>query len=336
MGALTTTTEVPDLLGAWASRKQIVVAKPNLVHASIAQKAEMPTGNGTTAKFRKYNALTTTGTVLAPLEETVPPTGEAMSKSDITSTLGQWGNYVTLSDMVEYTVKDPVMRIAVERLGRQAGQVIDKLLCDEVAAGTQVVYADGGANRAALVNTSDILAAGDVKKCVRVLQENDAEVFERMILASTKIDTKPLRPSYVGIVHPHQYFDIEDDSTFVSVANYANQQAVHPAEVGYFNHVRFLSTTHCKVWASGGGSASGVKSTDSSNADVYGTMIFGPNAVGDVPLSGKSLENIMHARGSGGVTDPINQKATAGWKHTGTRVILEDEFMIRLETTATA
>ena len=336
MGALTTTTEIPDLLGAWASRKQIVVAKPQLVHQSVAQKAEMPTGSGTTAKFRKYNALATTGNILAPLEETVPPTGEALSKSDVTATLNQWGNYVTLSDKVEYTVKDPVMRIAVERLGRQAGQVIDKLMRDEVAAGTQVVYSNGGANRAALVNTTDILLSSDVKKCVRVLQENNAEVFERMIIASQKIDTSPLRPSYVGIIHPHQYFDVSEATGFVSVANYANQQAVHPAEVGYFNHVRFLMTTHCKVWESGGGSASGVKSTDSSNADVYGTLIFGQNAVGDVPLNGKSLENIMHARGSGGVTDPVNQKATAGWKHTGTRLILEDEFMIRLETTATA
>ena len=336
MGALTTTTQVPDILDKWASRKLIMVAKPKLVHASVAQKGDMPQGNGRTAVYRKYAALATTGVVLAQLQETVPPAGEALSKSDKEVTLGQWGNYATLSDMVEYTVRDKLMRIAVERLGRQSGQVIDKLLRDKIVAGSQVRYGGGVASRALVGGTSSTFNTDDIRVIVRTLQRNDAEYFESMIMASTKIDTKPIRPSFVGTLHPDNYRDIDEEAGFIPVANYSAQTAVHPAEIGYLHHVRWLSTTHTKVWADAGTTHGGTVSTSGTNSDVYGNMVFAPNAVGDVPLQGRSMENIIHRRGSGGVGDPVNQRATVGWKHTGARLILEDLFLVRYECNATA
>jgi hypothetical protein len=45
-------------------------------------------------------------------------------------------------------------------------------------------------------------------------------------------------------------------------------------------------------------------------------------------------EVIVKAFGSGGTSDPLNRKATAGWKAVWAARILNDNFMHILETTA--
>ena len=69
--------------------------------------------------------------------------------------------------------------------------------------------------------------------------------------------------------------------------------------------------------------------------DVYATMIFGENAYGTTELSGGGLEYIVKPLGSGGTSDPLNQRATVGWKATKAAVRLMEPFMIRIETAST-
>ena len=40
----------------------------------------------------------------------------------------------------------------------------------------------------------------------------------------------------------------------------------------------------------------------------------------------------MKQLGSGGTSDPLNQRATAGWKAVKTAEILQNDFMVRIET----
>lgn len=72
----------------------------------------------------------------------------------------------------------------------------------------------------------------------------------------------------------------------------------------------------------------------SEGADVYATLIFGENAYGTTALAGGGLEHIVKQLGSAGSSDPLNQRATVGWKATKVTVRLVEAFMIRVETTA--
>ena len=67
-------------------------------------------------------------------------------------------------------------------------------------------------------------------------------------------------------------------------------------------------------------------------ADVYATLIFGENAYGTTSLSGGGLEHIVKQLGSSGTSDPLNQRATVGWKASKVTVRLVEAFMIRVET----
>ena len=68
--------------------------------------------------------------------------------------------------------------------------------------------------------------------------------------------------------------------------------------------------------------------------DVYATLVFGENAYGTTSLADGGLEHIVKQLGSAGSSDPLNQRATVGWKATKVTVRLVEAFMIRIETAA--
>ncbi len=66
--------------------------------------------------------------------------------------------------------------------------------------------------------------------------------------------------------------------------------------------------------------------------DVYVTLVLGDNAYGVTSIEGGGLEHIFKPRGSGGTSDPLNQRSTIGWKGMKTAVRLVEEYMVRIET----
>jgi len=90
-------------------------------------------------------------------------------------------------------------------------------------------------------------------------------------------------------------------------------------------------------WGSGttiiptGGAADG--------SNIYGTVIYGQNAFGDIELGkgGENVKIIINPPGSAGAADPLEQRGTIAWKVKGfCCTILQDAFIVRLEHGATA
>lgn len=76
-----------------------------------------------------------------------------------------------------------------------------------------------------------------------------------------------------------------------------------------------------------------------SGADVYSTLIYGENAFGTIELggTGRNVQIIINAPGSSGALDPLAQRGTIAWKVKGfCTVILQDDFIVRIESGATA
>ncbi len=69
--------------------------------------------------------------------------------------------------------------------------------------------------------------------------------------------------------------------------------------------------------------------------NVYSTLIMGAEAYGTTELTGGGLEHIVKPLGSAGTADPLNQRATVGWKATKVAERLVEAYMIRVETTST-
>lgn len=69
--------------------------------------------------------------------------------------------------------------------------------------------------------------------------------------------------------------------------------------------------------------------------DVYSTLILGADAYGVTELEGGGLQHIVKQMGSAGTADPLNQRATAGWKLTKVAERLVEQYMIRIESAST-
>lgn len=68
---------------------------------------------------------------------------------------------------------------------------------------------------------------------------------------------------------------------------------------------------------------------------IYSTLILGANAYGITEIAGGGLQHIVKQLGSAGSADPLDQRATAGWKAIRAVERLIEPYMIRIETTST-
>jgi len=69
--------------------------------------------------------------------------------------------------------------------------------------------------------------------------------------------------------------------------------------------------------------------------DVYSTLVLGSDAYGVTEVTGGGLKNIVKQLGSAGTGDPLDQRATTGWKAIKTAEILVENYMVRIETAST-
>jgi len=318
----TTTSDIEAGTQEYYNRLLLERAIPYLPHALFGQKRPVPMNDGDTAKFRKYDSLSV---ATAPLTEGVTPTGDTASKTDITSAIYTYGNFIYVTDKVEYTNQDKVLNELTTVISENAGESIDTIYRDILAAGTSVRYQSDVAGRSSVAN---VLSTTDVNKAIRDLKENDAKYFTKMVAASTNVSTEGIRPAFWSIIHPHTTYDI--DSNLTSIEEYASTSPIHESEVGAYKNVRFIESTNAKVFTGGSTSGSGDEMPDGTSPyDVYGTLVFAKNAYGVIDLSSKAMETIFKTKDQ--VGGPLNQRSSIGWKAYTTLKILNENWMIRIE-----
>lgn len=327
----TTLSQVAPGVQAFYDRNLLRRAQPNDVHGRFGQKRPIASRNGNQIKFRRYSQLAAATT---PLTEGVTPGGSQLSVTDIVSTLAQYGDYITLTDMVSMTNQDPVVTEATDVLGDQAGTTIDQIRRDVLVAGTNVAYASGAASRAATVQK---ITGSDLDKAIRFLKGQNAKFMKEGLSSSDNVGTGAVRKAFIALVHPDVEFDLEQISGFRAVSDYGSQEGVMEDEIGAYKNIRFVTSTNCKVFADATtvGTA-GFKVSGSGKNDVYATLILAADAYGISPLSGQAMNTYVKPLGSAGTADPLEQRSSVGWKATTTTTILNQSWMIRLETLATA
>ena len=64
-------------------------------------------------------------------------------------------------------------------------------------------------------------------------------------------------------------------------------------------------------------------------------FMLGADGYGTTEITGGGLEHIVKQLGSAGTGDPLNQRASVGWKATKVAVRLDDSAIRRIETCST-
>lgn len=298
--ANTDTVALAADLQTYFSRKLLIQAKYKTVLDQFGYVEKIPSASSKTISFTQYTDLTPATT---PLTEGTPPSNEALATSAITATVDQLGAFVTLTDLAKLTVKHPVTQKATELLGVQAARSYDRMVNSVVVAGTNVIYAGGAASRSALAS-GNVLTFTEIKKAVSLLRNNGAREFDD--------------GNFVLVVDPSVETDLMGDTTFQNTVYRqsvpAKQNELYKGMVTLFAGVTVVRSNNIP--------------TISSTVTVHTSYVFGQNAYAMSDL--QSLE--MYREGPGGVTDPLHQIMTMGWKVAFKSVILNNNFMVRLES----
>ncbi len=303
---LTTSSGLTDEMKTYYSDYLIDNAIPKLVHDQFGQKHPIPKNGGKTIEFRKYSPLPKLTT---PISEGVTPDGQSLNMSTIEATVAQYGGYITLSDVLILTAIDNNLVQATKLLGAQAGATLDTITREVLNGGTNVIFS-GGKDARGDLDAASLLTVDDIKKAVRLLKSQNAE---------------QINGSWVGIIHPDVAYDLTNDPAWKDVKTYSDPDDLYEGEIGKIFGVRFVETTEAKIWAKAG----------SGSRAVYSTLILGDNAYGTTEISGGGLEHIVKQLGSAGTGDPLNQRATAGWKATKVAERLVENYMVRIESAST-
>lgn len=307
LGTYTQDQDLSPEMKTFYDKNLIRLAEANLIHDQFGQKRPIPGGNGKTIEFRKFNALPAVPAD-RELVEGITPDGQNYGVTAILATVKQYGGYITTTDMLNLTAYDNNMQEIMKLLASQAGRVSDTITRDILAAGTNVMYAGGRASRAA-ITSADKLTISDIRKAVRLLK---------------RVNAPTINGDYVAIVHPDVVYDLMSDSSWVDANHYAGSQRIFEGEIGKMFGVRFVESTQAKIW----------KASTEGALPIYGTLVLGENAFGVTSINGGGIQTIVKQLGSGGTADPLNQRATAGWKLNKVAKILTEEYMVRIESTS--
>lgn len=310
--AVTNVAALPPAVREYYDRLLLMTAYPMLVHTRFAQKRVLPKKMGDTIVFRRYSRL---ATVPVPLSDGVTPPGAALSATDIKARVDFYGNYVTVTNQVEYTVEDRVMNEAARLLAQNLAQTMDEVTRDVLATITTVVSCSNGTNG----NSPTELTKSDIDSAVQTLLNNDAEMISEVIDGSTKVGTVPIRPAFFGYIDTALLDDLEAVSNFVAEANYGNNQRSLEGEWGATGNVRWLYTSVGRVSA--------------ASPAVYSNFIVGKECYGVVHLGSESGEFYVEPLGSAGSADPLHQRGSVGWQHPFVARILNDAFGCNLLAT---
>lgn len=280
--------------------------EPELFFAKYGQKSTTPNGY-LTVSWARIDQLTRT-IAQATLTEGVTPTDVDQTVTVVQATPVQYGIGVVMSDLL---LKTTPVRDLVPRVGKNIAdnmmRIIDKVIQAQLITGTNVIYANGRANRAALI-AGDVVTGSDIGK------------------ANTKLRSLNANPismgCYVGIVHSFVAGDIRNTSAgfWLEANKYTTNETILNGEVGKLNGIRILETSNID--------------TVSSGVTVYPSYILGMDAYG--VSDWQQMETFYKDLGSAGTADFLNQRATAGAKVSFAAKILDNNAFLRIESAATA
>lgn len=356
MAAITTYGDISPAVAAYSVVRMLKRAIPYLQIEKFGQTYPLPTNSTQTAKFRRYfltgaqgaagpdngGGVNGAGTAfytplaLTPLVEGVTPAGTTLAMQDYTVQLFQYGDFTTITDVIEDTHTDPVLSQMSEALGEQAAQTVETLRYNVLKAGTNVWYQNVVASRALVAGP---ITLADQRRVTTGLNRQNAKKISQVVGSNPDFATKSVEAAYMAICHPDLESDIRNMAGFVPVASYGPHTSPFEGEIGSVEQVRYLTSTIFAPFLAAGvvvATAPTLRSVGGVNIDVYPILIFGRDAFGIVPLKGKSSMTPMVVNPKPASGDPLGQRGTVGWKlWTGT-VILQDAFMARLEVGCTA
>ena len=285
-------------------RRLLQVAELDTVFMQYGVKRPIPVRGGKSIQFRRFEKIDATIGSYTLVEGTMPVETQA-TVSAVSGTISQYGAYSKLSDVLETQSFDPIIAEYTEKYGIQAREVLDGTVRDVLSAATTIQYADiaiqVGTSGTGAVGSGQYLTAAELLEMRRTLRRNGA---------------RQINGAYICLIHPDNTKDLMEDPDIRDDFRWTDPAAIKEGRIGRWMGLDFVETNNLRVRSSYG----------MSGADVYEVLMFGQEFYGISELSAQTLRMIVHPRGTGGHTDPLEQYSTVGWKAALVAILLNNNF----------
>lgn len=253
--------------------------------------------------------------VTTALSESTDVSAAALSDSQVTLTLVEFGNAVITTAKLRGTAFINFDQVVANVVGWNAGQSMDTYAFSKLAAGSNVRYAGGNGAAAAAGRTTvlptELLGATDVRRALADLRGASAMDFGGY---------------YTSFIHPDVSYDLRGQTGAAAWRDphtYSQPDEIWMGEIGAFEGFRFVETPTAPLFADAGSST--------TLTDVYGTLFMGRQAL---------AKAWSHADGNGEyplfvmgpVTDHLRRFVPVGWKWFGDYKVFRDAALRRVES----
>jgi N4-gp56 family major capsid protein len=275
------------------------------VYENYGVKRPIPARGGKSIEWRRFEWIDCTEGSYT-LTEGTPPSATNATISNVAATISQYGAFSQISDILDTQGYDPVLAEYTDAYGQWMGKARDIVVRAELSNATTIQYAAGGTrvgtSGAGAVGSGGYLNAAEITEAVRTLRRNGAKA------------------PFKCFIHPDNTKDLREDPDIVDAwQNAADRGAVNPlfsGIIGKWSGVEFIETNNLKVRSSYG----------MSGADIYEVVVFGEGFYGVTDLSAQAAKTVIHPKGTGGHTDPLDQYSTVGAKFAMAAKILNNDF----------
>lgn len=273
-----------------------------LAMKGLTKKAKVPKGQGKVVWWVGISKVNPKG---ASLTEGSDPTARSSAATRISGTLAEYGNLITNSKLFMDTAIDGTKEQIMKDLAKDAAKLMDDTVLAKALGGGTALYAAGKVHRSDIVEASTATIK-DIRKAVRLLE----------------LSSVPRWPDgfYVGLIHPDVKYDLQTDSSWSDIVKYRDTVKYDIVnEVGSIWGVRFALCPTIPVLVNSG----------SANTDVYRTLIFGPDYIGQSDFG--DLQIVINEPARNSELGTYNAYGYYFWMATER---LDDTLCVRLESNA--
>lgn len=309
--AVTTLTYVDPEVDKYFDRVLLDREEPFFVHMLFGQSRGLPQKNSKTVTFRRYDNLQD---ALSPLPDGENPDFETVTKFDIDASVSTYGNVVALSDDVIIYVQDETANEVADMLSQNMFSTLDKLTRNVLNATTAQIDCSNGSNGNAITE----LTQTDLDSAIDYLNGNNARKMAPVVEGKNMFGTGPIEKAFWAICHTDIRSDVRSLASFLSTAQYPQQQVILQSELGSTDEVRWVMSTEAYI-------------DEDTDPATYSNFVMGANSYAMVDVDQVAAEMVLKPLGAG--EDALNRRQTMGWKARYVATVLDDGWIVNLRST---
>lgn len=308
--AVQTTGDLTQEMSTYYEKVFLARAEYEYIFNQGAQMRTQPSNEGKTVVFTRHTPLAVATTALT---EGVNPAEVALTATNVSATLAEYGNTVKISRFLSLTSIDANNKEKIEVVGQNMGESLDTLTRNELFTGATAQLA-GGKSVLTDVAITDVLSVDELRKAVRTLKLNKARKYQSKIAP------------WLGKLGPNTSYDLTTDTTFINADIYDNgAEKLYNGELGKILGVRLIESPNQYESVNAG----------TSNADVFSNFVHGSDAFGCIDLVGDKpqLYIIPHTKIDSG--NPAGRFSLVSWAASYVCKTLNADWLINIKTGAT-